>query len=171
VSAKQLAYISLFIALTILLTRYYNFHIKFITFSGFPIILAGIYLGPASGALVGVVSDVVGYLLNSRGKPFFPGFTLTAALSGFLPAFCLKIWKKDKPIPDFLPLLLSILGGQFITDVILVPYFMSILYGKPLLWIKMIESFLAQLVHAPIYTFLIRKILKAFYIGKNVALQ
>ncbi len=85
-NTRRTIYLGLFIGITIILTRYLNIHITFLTFNGFPIILSGIIFGPLSGAIVGAMSDILGYMLNSFGKPYHPGFTLTAALTGFIPS-------------------------------------------------------------------------------------
>lgn len=55
-----------------------------------PLIMAGMMFGPVVGGLTGIVSDVVGYMINPMGGAFFPGFTLTAALYGIISGLLFK---------------------------------------------------------------------------------
>lgn len=50
---------------------------------------AGIILGPIPAMLVGGLGDILGYLLNPGGGVYFPGFTISAALGGFIYGICL----------------------------------------------------------------------------------
>ncbi|MEQ8167413.1 MAG: folate family ECF transporter S component [Candidatus Eremiobacterota bacterium] len=161
-ATQRTVYLGLFIAITIILARYVNVQIKIITFHGFPIILSGIIFGPVSGAIVGGLSDILGYFLNSFGKLYHPGFTLTSALTGFIPAMFLLPFNKDMKMPSLWYLTLAIFTGQFITKILLMPYFYSQMAGKNFLIIKMLEGSFSQMIHVPLYAFLIYKILKAF---------
>ena len=53
-----------------------------VTFENFPIILSGILFGPAVGAAVGIVSDMVSYFLSTQSFAISPIVTLGAALVG-----------------------------------------------------------------------------------------
>ncbi len=53
-----------------------------ITFENFPIILSGIMFGPAVGAAVGIVSDMVSYFLSTQSFAISPIVTLGAGLIG-----------------------------------------------------------------------------------------
>ncbi len=53
-----------------------------VTFENFPIILSGILFGPAVGATVGIVSDMVSYFLSTQSFAISPIVTLGAALVG-----------------------------------------------------------------------------------------
>lgn len=57
-------------------------HIR-IGFEFLAIAAAGMLFGPVPAALCAACGDVVLYLIRGGG-PFFPGFTLTAALTGFI---------------------------------------------------------------------------------------
>ena len=46
-----------------------------VTFENLPIILAGVFLGPVTGGMVGVVADLVSYLLSPQTYP--PNFIVT----------------------------------------------------------------------------------------------
>lgn len=65
-----------------------------ITFENLPIILSGILFGPIIGGLVGVVSDLVSYLLTAQGYPpnliVTLGAFLVGVISGIIPRFVVK---------------------------------------------------------------------------------
>ena len=48
-----------------------------------PFSLAGMLYGPAAGFFVGGLTDLLGFFIKPTG-PYFPGFTLTAALTGLV---------------------------------------------------------------------------------------
>jgi ECF transporter S component (folate family) len=54
-----------------------------IRFSMLPVALSGCLFGPVVGGLVGMISDIGGYLVKPTG-PFFPGFTITSMVSGVI---------------------------------------------------------------------------------------
>ncbi len=65
-----------------------------ITFENLPIILAGIFLGPLTGGMVGVVSDLTSYLLSGQMYP--PNLIVTlgacavGVLSGLMAKFAVR---------------------------------------------------------------------------------
>ncbi len=160
---RRIVYAGFLIALTVILRRYLNFQLTLITFGGFPVILSGIMFGPFYGALVGALSDILGYFINSFGQPYHPGFTFSAALDGSIPFFVLFLMREKKKIPSFWSLTLAIFIGQFVTGVILVPYFYSQLAGEAFMSLKAAEGLLSQLIHAPLYAFFIIRILKVYH--------
>lgn len=74
-----------FIALTVLLTHIFSLQTPFlrISFSFLPIAIFSAIFGPWRGASMAAAADLIGCLLFSPGL-YFPGFTFSAALSGFL---------------------------------------------------------------------------------------
>ena len=51
----------------------------------FLVISLGCYVyGPAVGILVGFANDTLGFLISSFGEPYFPGYHITAMLSGLI---------------------------------------------------------------------------------------
>lgn len=77
--------LALLIALDIVLTRFLAINTQFLRISlgMIPVAIAGIAFGPVWGAVCGAVGDVLGMLLFPSGA-YFPGFTLTAALTGLI---------------------------------------------------------------------------------------
>lgn len=91
-NTRNLVLAGLLVAASLILTRFFGF-IAFggsvrISLGGVPIALAGALLGPVFGGAVGFCADIVGATLFPQGA-FFPGFTLTAILSGVIPGLFL----------------------------------------------------------------------------------
>lgn len=92
--------LALLLALEVVLSRFLSISTPYvkISFAFLPLALAGMMYGPAAGAAVGGLADFLGAMLFPVG-PFFPGFTLTAALRGatygsFLHrGGCVEPWK------------------------------------------------------------------------------
>ena len=96
-NTKKLAICAIMCAISVVFTRLLSFQIPIaglpvirIGCGSIPIIIAGIVCGAFWGGVVGAVADLFGCLLNLMGTTFFPGFTLSAALTGIIPALCLK---------------------------------------------------------------------------------
>ncbi len=94
---KTLVVISLLTGLSIILTRVFSVTVPLaglpalrIGFGSIPIIISGILFGPLAGALTGAVADVLGFMINSLGGAYFPGFTISAALAGVIPGIVYK---------------------------------------------------------------------------------
>ena len=91
----------LFIAMSLVLKVIFSFIIPLagvpalrINFASIPLMLSGIILGPLPGFLTGAVADIINFIVKPDG-PFFPGFTLTSGLIGFLPGIIYKYIKRD----------------------------------------------------------------------------
>ncbi len=120
--------------------------------------MAGLLFGPAAGGMVGAVSDILGYPLCPAG-PYSPLFTLTAALTGIIPALILKNYREERL--TFWALTLAIFAGQFVTKVLLVPFFLQVQFGVPFAF-KSSSNLLVEMIHAPIYAVLSRSLLLSF---------
>lgn len=90
-TTKNMLLLALFAAISIILTRFLSFYLPIlavntvrISLGNIPIVLAGLLLGPLAGAATGIVADVIGAVFLSP-LGYFPGFTLTACLVGFIP--------------------------------------------------------------------------------------
>ncbi len=90
-----------------------------------PVAVAAVVMGPLAGGMVGALGDFIGAIMFPIG-PYFPGFTLTAFLSGV--TFGLLLRKKGN-----LPGLVSaVLIDQLLLSFLLNSLFISFLYGSPL---------------------------------------
>ncbi len=137
-STSTITKMALFIAISVVLSRFLSFKMIFmgiegirIGFGSFTIILSGILFGPISGAIVGALSDIIGYMISPLG-PYMPHFTLNAALVGFIPGVLLyKNYKRNHDLSIFL--LLGVIGiEELLTTIFLLPYFLNTLFDIPL---------------------------------------
>ena len=139
-------------------------------FLAFTIILSGLVLGWQAGFWVGAISDVLCFMLFPTG-PYFPGFTLTQALTGAIPA--LLINGKEKNLVN---LFWAISCGQLSTKILLVPLFQYILF-RPAdnLWsgwcLLALPALGVQLIHIPIYAWSIHSALKYLDTKKGTVLR
>ncbi|MEG0662431.1 MAG: folate family ECF transporter S component [Anaerovoracaceae bacterium] len=80
----QLVTMAFLIALEIILTRFLsiNLPITRIGFGFLPVAIMGILFGPAWAGIGYAVGDLLGMLLFPTAGAYFPGFTLTAFLTG-----------------------------------------------------------------------------------------
>jgi len=130
---RKIAYTSLLTAISIILTRFFAANINVLgvlalrlSFGEVPIILSGILLGPLYGAACGALADIIGYAISPVGGPFFPGFTLTAALigvvSGLLARYRHNGWKWSS--------ITMLVVATSIISLLLNTLWLSILHGK-----------------------------------------
>lgn len=127
-NTKTLTLMGLLIALEIVLSRFLSinaWNIR-IGFSFVPIAAAGMLLGPIPAGIVAAAADILGATLFPSG-PFFPGFTLTAFLTGTVLGVFL--YKKHTP----LRILCAVLINQLVFSLLLNSFWISIVYGSPYL--------------------------------------
>ena len=153
-------------------------------FSGFPLLLGGLLLGPRTAFAVGCLTDLIGFMLRPTG-PFFPGFTLTQGLTALIPALMLggrnpPTWLKlgdekapstdqeerkarlrASPVVSYLRLCLIFAITQLITSVFLVSYFRSQFVAGTPMDFELTQRAIAQAAHVPVYTFMALGVLKA----------
>jgi len=106
-----------------------------------PIYLSGFLLGPLWGAACGALADAIGYLINPLGGAYFPGFTLSSAIAGFLPGLLFHLLRRHVPEPSLrrssggyslLALIyLILLPSEILTSVLLKSLWFSIYFGFP----------------------------------------
>ena len=74
-TAHNLAMMASLVAMQIILSRFLGIQVSDtlrISFESIPVVLAGMWLGPLCGAVVAVVSDVLGTIIQGYGAPFPP---------------------------------------------------------------------------------------------------
>ena len=125
INTKDLVLLSILIALNVVLSRLlsisaWNFKIG-LTFLS--IYIASYFYGWLGGLIVGGLGDLIGSLLFPIGA-YFPGFTITAALSGV--AFGLIINKSDK----LLRITLACFCYEVIFSLLINSFFISYLYNN-----------------------------------------
>lgn len=157
--------LGLLVALSIVFTRFLGAMIPVggtmslrISFGEIPLMLAGILFGPAAGALAGVTSDLIGFIINSHGGPYFPGFTLTAALTGIIPGVLLyRKWTSF----SILELAFVVLFTDVITGMLLNTYWLTLMMDTGFFVLLPPRAF-ARLFTLPIYTLVIFMVRRAY---------
>lgn len=128
------------IAFSIVLSRFASFRL---TIAGvenirfglgtLPIMLAGILFGPLIGGLVGIISDVLGFVISPKGI-YMPQFTFVSMMYGFFPGlFCFPFQIKafQTKFVYRLRVYVGILLGQIIPQWLFLPYYLHILFQIP----------------------------------------
>ncbi len=124
-TVKKMVHMAMLIALAVVLSRFLSinaWNLK-IGFTFVPVFLAAYLYGPATGALVGAIADILGAMLFPIGA-YFPGFTLTCAATGLI--YGLLLYKKQ----TFPRILSSILINQLVIGLIVNTFWISVLYGS-----------------------------------------
>lgn len=149
----------LFAALSIILTRFFSFYILGesirLGFGSIPILLSGAMLGPIMGFLTGAVADFAGMMIFGSVGPYFPGFTLSAALTGLIPGLIFyktnrdyKLWK----------IIVAIIIVSISIDLGLNTLWLKIILKKGF-WILLPGRMIARAIMAPIEVFVLYLIL------------
>lgn len=134
---------AMFIAMSVVISIFCKSLLNFaggllrITFENLPIILAGIALGPATGAVVGLSADLIGYMLSGQAYPLDPMVTLASALVGIIAGVVSKYIIKKR---GNLQVIVSGASAHILCSMILKSVALYKIYG----W--------AVLVRIPIYS-------------------
>ena len=126
-----------------------------IRFDTLALATAGQMFGPTVGLMIGALSDLGGFLIRPTG-PFFPGFTISAAITGLIFGFMLYGKKVS-----LLRVVLAKLIHTLLVGMLLNSFWLSMLYGNafPLVFLGRLPK---ELVMFPIQTAMIYILLKAF---------
>ena len=126
ISTKDLVIMAVLIAVEIVLSRFLSisaWNTK-IGFAFVPVVIAAVLLGPVYAGIVGAVADLLGAVLFPIGA-YFPGFTLTAFLTGLVYGLFLH---KEQTIPRVIG---AVAINQAILSLFLNTFWISVLYGSP----------------------------------------
>nr|HML45787.1 folate family ECF transporter S component [Clostridia bacterium] len=139
-----------------------------------PVQFAGLLFGPVAGLLIGFVADFFKWLVYPLGA-YHPGFSLSMAMMGFVPAFAVQLLqhlqKRDEPLdirliheprPILLArvtlwqLLLGVGAAQLLFSVGLNSYWIASMQGRAI-WALLPVRVVNALVMIPIYSLLLRE--------------
>lgn len=147
---NQLVVMALLIALEIILTRFLSIETPTlrIGFGFLPVAIMAIMYGPWWTGAAGIVGDLVGMALMPKAA-FFPGFTLTAFLTGVIFGFILykkKVtWKRT---------LVAAIAVNVICSLCLDTLWLSMMYGDGFL-ILLPTRLLKVIIMIPLETLII----------------
>lgn len=152
---KKLIQISLLIAIEVILTRFCSIQtpIVRIGFGFLPIAIVAMMYGPLSAGIAYVIGDLLGMFLFSSGG-YFPGFTLTAFLTGL--TYGVFLYKKTVTWPRILGAVLTVC---LVLNLGLDTYWLSIMMGQGYLALLPVRI-LKQFIMVPIQTLIIGVIWK-----------
>ncbi len=157
-----MAYAGVLIALQVVLGNLVQVALltKQMNFGFLPVAAAGYLLGPLGGLVVGALGDVLGTLLFGTGA-YFPGFTVSAAMVGFLYGWMLhpdtqKWLVRAVPKRNYELLLRALLASLLAAAVyiLLNSYWLTFIVGKGY-WALLIGRLPFNLAEVPIFTLLI----------------
>ena len=94
------------------------------SFSFIPVVIAARRFGIIGGMLVYGLGDFLGAIIFPTGGAYFPGFTLTAVISGLI--YGLYLGKKSGTVR----IVLSVLTSQVLCTLLMNSYWVSTLYGS-----------------------------------------
>lgn len=168
-STRNLILMAALIAMQIILARFLSIQVNDIlriSFESVPVILAGMWLGPLSGAIVALVADILGTIIHGYGVWFPPialGPILVGVISGLSTKYVFRsdlsstreIWKVVATV------LVAGIVNSFLVGTVTTTMYSIIVMGNTnafsvLLW----SNFLGRLASKPV-TILVNAVLVA----------
>jgi ECF transporter S component (folate family) len=130
---KKIILSAMFLAILIVFSRFLSINLQLLTigFTFVPIMLSALYLGPKYSAIIAALGDLIGALLFPFG-PYFPGFTISAGITGLI--YGLFLYRKpekemsNKKLILFLTISSAVVLG--LISVLLNSVFLHVLYGS-----------------------------------------
>ena len=165
ISTRMLAVLSLLAAMNVIFARFLSvqaWNVR-IGFSFLPLAVAGMLYGPLAAGIVGAVGDIVGALLFPTGA-YFPGFTLTAFITGAIFGLCLY---KKRGWVNIIP---AVLLNQIVCSLLLNSLWISVLYGSPFVPLMQTRAIQCAIV-APVQLVTLWLLAKAYPRLKAVAVK
>lgn len=137
INVYQLVVLAMLVSIEIVLSRFLSFSVwnMKIGFAFIPIVAAAMLYGPLPAGLAAAAADLLGAVMFPIGA-YFPGFTLTAFLTGL-------VWGMFLHRKQTLPAILAAVGvNQAVGTLFINTLWISILYGTP--YLPLFETRLIQ---------------------------
>lgn len=133
-NTRKMVFLGLFISLQVILTRFLGIETPIIrvSFGFLPLALCGMLFGPLYGGICGAIADILGMLIFPKGA-YFPGFTLSTALSGVI--YGIFLYKRPKSM-------INIILAVFVTTI-----FINL--GINTIWLSMITGKAVYVIIVP----------------------
>ena len=155
-STRNLVMMAILVAIQIILARYLSIQSEMfrISFETIPLALAGIWLGPASGAIVALVSDILGTVLSGIGL-YFPPLSLGPVTFAVLCGLGAKYLRKYQGVWEYIlmPVTVTLAGiiNSFVVGVAaLVWYQISVMGTEGSFWGLAAINFGSRLATKPL---------------------
>ncbi len=148
---KKIVLSSILLAMLIILSRFVSIktEILVISISFIPIMMSAIWLGYKYSMLIALLGDFIGAILFPFG-PYFPGFTLSSAISGAI--YGIFLYNKGNELEDkklIIRLFISSILVLFVVNIFVTSFWIHILYGKAYIAV-MISRIITQVIMLPI---------------------
>lgn len=168
-STRNLILMAALIAMQIILARFLSIQVSDIlriSFESVPVILAGMWLGPLSGAIVALVADILGTIIHGYGV-WFPPIALGPILVGVISGLSTKyVFRSDlsstrESWKVIVTVLVAGIVNSFLVGTVTTTMYSIIVMGNTnafsvLLW----SNFLGRLASKPV-TILVNAVLVA----------
>lgn len=158
---KKIVLSSMLLAILIILSRFISIKtdILVISLSFIPIMMSAIWLGYKYSMLIALFGDLIGAILFPFG-PYFPGFTLSAAVSGTI--YGIFLYNKGIPLENkklVIRLIFSSTLVLFGVNIFITSFWIHMLYGKAY-FVVMASRIITQVVMLPVQVITIYSIEK-----------
>ncbi len=106
-----------------------------------PLAVVGMLFGPAVGFAVGALGDILGFLVHPTGA-YFPGFTLSTALTGMIYGFAFykrRYTVVSNAVRSFVSTFIICFGIELVVQT----YWLHLLYGMPYaatFWARVVKT-------------------------------
>lgn len=148
---KKIVLSAMLLAILIILSRFVSIktEILVISVSFIPIMMSAIWLGPKYSTLIALLGDLLGAIFFPFG-PYFPGITLSAAISGFI--YGVFLYNKGNEMSNkklIIMLIISSLINLIFVNIFLTSFWIHLMYGKAYVAV-MAGRIVTQVVMLPI---------------------
>ncbi len=165
ITIYTITHLALLTAVEIVLSRFCSINAwnTKIGFNFIPIALAAMLYGPLCAATVAALGDFLGAILFPIG-PYFPGFTITAALTGLLFGFLLR---KNRSISR---ICLCVTVKEIVLGLLLNTFWLSFLYKSPFFPLFLSRIFPQCVLLIVIEFLLLRVLVRTLHVyGKGIS--
>ena len=158
---KTIAFVGLLVSIEIIFTRFLSFQTPIIRigFGFIPIAFSAIMFGPLVGGLTGALADVLGMIIFPKSA-YFPGFTLSAFLTGAI--YGVFLYRKRITIANVSK---SVILITLLVDLGLNTLWLSMITGNAAL-VLLVPRIYKSLIMLPIQVVTINVLWK--YIGSHI---
>ena len=137
ISARYITLSAMLVAMSVVIGIFCKSVLNFggglfrITFENLPIILSGITFGPVAGASVGLLSDIISYLLSGQSYPLNAIVTVGAVAIGLVSGLVSRYVVKKRGIAQIVA---SASLAHVVGSMIIKPIGLYAFYGIAVLW-------------------------------------
>lgn len=149
---KKIIVGAMLLAMFIIFNRFISIktEVLVISFTFVPMMISAMWLGPKYSTIIALLGDLLGALLFPFG-PYFPGFTVSSAISGLI--YGLFLYNKGEEMSNkklIIRLIVSSVLQLIVVNIFITSFWIHMLYGKAYLAI-MASRAITQIIMIPIH--------------------